>query len=344
MEDKNAAPVKEIKVSSDAVCPSCGKFVGPYEKCPYCQADLHKRLSLKLVKRLSVIGSIVGLMMLWYASKMHEIPVVKISSITERMNNALVEVDGSIVAARFDETKNNFSYTVADGTGKMKLNGFNALNNFKDVFGDNLPQEGDKIRAVGQLNISEKFGVSMFIKNPKRIAVTEKYIVTEKKIKDITANDAKKSFLFNVTIEDVEREFSVGKSVSVSDGSDSISLTVFNSDFEKITDTATKENLLVPGAEYLMVATVDSYRGALQLKLKNPENPKNLKCIKTGSVGSGLQFSEDKTPAKKRTPKKRIEYKEEDAITIEGEDSSGKSTSDDKSKDDDNGFIIKEEK
>ncbi|MDO8734001.1 MAG: hypothetical protein Q7K21_02435, partial [Elusimicrobiota bacterium] len=177
MEDKKEAPLREIKVSSDASCPSCGKFVGPYEKCPYCQADLKKRLSLKLVKRLSVIGSIVGLLMLWYASKMQEIPVVKISSITERMNNALVEVNGSIVGARFDETKNNFSYTVADETGKMKLNGFNALTDFKKVFGDNMPQEGDKIRVVGQLNISEKFGVSMFIKNPKRIVVTEKYVV-----------------------------------------------------------------------------------------------------------------------------------------------------------------------
>ena len=343
MEDKNAAPVKEIQVSSDANCPSCGKFVGPYEKCPYCQANLKKRLSLKLVKRISVIGSIVGLIMLWYASKMQEIPVVKVSSITERMNNALVEVVGAIVAARFDETKNNFSYTVADETGKMKLNGFNALTDFKKAFGDNMPQEGDKIRVAGQLNISEKFGVSMFIKNPKRIVVVEKYIVCEKKIKDITVKDAKKSFCFKVTIEDVEREFSVGKSVSVSDGTGSISLTVFNSDFEKITDTATRENLLFPGAEYRMVATVDSYRGAIQLKLKNPENPKNLECIKKSS-GADLQFSEDKTSAKKRPPKKIMEYKEEDTIKIEGEDSSDKGASGDKPKDDDDGFIIKEDK
>lgn len=341
MEDKNAAPVKEIQVSSDANCPSCGKFVGPYEKCPYCQADLKKRLSLKLVKRISVIGSVVGLIMLWYASKMQEIPVVKVSSITERMNNALVEVVGTIVTAKFEEEKNSFSYIVADETGKIKLNGSNALSNFKNAYGDNMPQEGDKIRVAGQLNISEKFGTSMFIKNPKRIVIVEKDIASEKKIKDITIKDVKKSFIFKVTIEDVEREFSVGKSVSVSDGTGSISLTVFNWDFEKITDTATKENLLSPGAEYRMVAIVDSYNGVLQLKLKNPGNPKNLECIKKAAA---LQFSEDKTPAKKRKPKKRMEYKEEDTIKIEGEDSSGKGTSGDKPKDDDDGFIIKEDK
>jgi len=301
MEEKNT--IKKIEVSDEAKCPSCGRFVGPYETCPHCQASLHKRMSLILVKRIAVIGSLVGLVMMWYASKMKEIPVVQISSITERMNNALVEVAGTITVARFDETKNNFSYTLNDPTGKIKLNGFNALSEFKKFFGDNMPQEGDKIRVAGQLNISEKFGVGMFVKNPRRIIITEKYLVSEKKIKDITVNDAKKSFRLRVTVEDVEREFSVGKSVTVSDGTGSISLTIFNSDFDRITDTATKENLLLPGAEFNMIASVDSYRGSVQLKLKNPENPQNLVLIKKGSGSSSLQIMEEKADTSK--PEKR---------------------------------------
>jgi len=340
MEKKDS--IKKIEVSDEAKCPSCGRFVGPYEICPHCQASLHKRMSLILVKRIAVIGSIVGLGMLWYASKMKEIPVVQISSITERMNNALVEVAGTITAARFDETKNNFSYTLNDPTGKIKLNGFNALSEFKKSFGDNMPQEGDKIRVAGQLNISEKFGVGMFVKNPKRIVITEKYLVIEKKIKDITVKDAKKSYRLHVTIEDIEREFSVGKSVTVSDGTGSISLTIFNSDFDRITDTATKENLLLPGAEFIMIATVDSYRGSVQLKLKNPENSQNLVLVKKGSGASSLQIMEEKADTSEPVKRQIKSRNNNSDITIQEEETphSDKSKKSEEGKD----ITIQEEK
>lgn len=320
MEEKNT--VKKIEVSDEAKCPSCGRFVGPYETCPHCQASLNKRMSLILVKRIAVIGSLIGLCMLWYAAKLKEIPVVPVSSITERMNNALIEVVGTIVASRFDEAKNNFSYTLNDGTGQIKLNGFNALGEFRRVFGDNMPQDGDKIRVAGQLNISEKFGVSMFIKNPRRIIVMDKYVAVEKQIKNITVQDVKKSFRFHVTVEDVEREFSVGKSVNLTDGTGSISLTIFNTDFERITDTATRENLLNPGSEYDMIATVDSYRGSVQLKLKNPEKSQNLVLLKKGGGSSSLQIMEEQSDVSsaepvKRKIKKKSKASDEDIIIQE---------------------------
>ena len=315
MEYRNDAPLREVEISSDASCPSCGRFVGPYEKCPYCQADLKKRLSLKLVKRIAVIGSVVGLIMLWYASKIKEIPQIQISSITERMNNALVKITGTVVSGRTDESKNSIRLIIEDGTGKITLNGFNALKDFKNYFGENLPQEGDEICVAGQLNINEKFGTSMFIKNPKRIAVLKKCVISEKKIKDITKDDVKKVFKFKVTIEDVN-EFTVGKSIEVKDATGNIQLTVFNSQYTLITDTITRENLVSPGAEFEMVAIVDMYRENFQLKLKNPENPENLICLKKGSGASELQINEENTTAIKSPPKKKIEYKDEGADLI----------------------------
>jgi hypothetical protein len=325
MEEKSY--VKKIEVSEEAKCPSCGRFLGPYESCPHFQASLKKRLSLVLVKRIAVIGSLVGLVMLWYASKMKEIPILPISSITERMNNALIEIDGTIIASKSDVAKNNYNITVDDGTGKIKLNGFNALKDFQKFFGDNLPQEGDKVRVAGQLNISEKYGVSMFIKNPKRIVVINKYVISTKKIKDLTVKDVKNIYRFRVTIEDVEREFSVGKSVSISDGTGSISLTVFNTDFDKITDTATKTNLLMPGAEFDMVAAVDSYRGSIQLKLKSPENPQNLVLLKKGSGSAQLQIKEEESdapsPATRKIRGRKAKTSGDDIMIQEEEPSSG---------------------
>ncbi|OQA89512.1 MAG: OB-fold nucleic acid binding domain protein [Elusimicrobia bacterium ADurb.Bin231] len=324
MEDKKSIPSKEIEVMPDALCPSCGRFVGPYEKCPHCQAHLTKRMSLRIVKKVAVIGSIIGLVMLWYASKLKEIPTVRIEEITERMNNALVQINGKIISVRTDDEKNSFRFTVDDGTGRMNLNGFNALSDFKKFFGKDLPNEGDVVKVVGQLNINEKFGNSMFIRSPKRVLIVEKYVPVPKKIKDITKADLKKSYIFRVTVEDV-REFSAGKTITVNDGTGSIPLTIFNSQLTLITDKTVNDNLGSPGAVFELMGIVDSYRGSFQLKLKNPGHSENLKLVKKGHGISDLTIVEDTSPPVRRSPRKnkssqKQEETEDSEITITEEE------------------------
>jgi ribosomal protein L32 len=45
-----------------STCPSCGRFVGPAEKCPHCGAALHKRLPLRLVKYASIPLALLGIL------------------------------------------------------------------------------------------------------------------------------------------------------------------------------------------------------------------------------------------------------------------------------------------
>ena len=41
-------------------CPSCGRYVGPREACPYCSARLTGRTSIRAVKITAVVLATVG--------------------------------------------------------------------------------------------------------------------------------------------------------------------------------------------------------------------------------------------------------------------------------------------
>ena len=167
-------------------CPSCGFYVGAYEICPHCQASLQKRISLKLVKNIAVIGSIVGLILLWFAAYKSQIPQVKISELGPSMNNATVKVEGLITKIQLDEVKDNFKITIEDGTGRLQLGGYGKLRQFKRAYKDGkfLPgdwdkedpkddffSEGDRISVKGNISINEKFGATMFLSIPRRIKI-----------------------------------------------------------------------------------------------------------------------------------------------------------------------------
>jgi len=52
-----------------AYCPSCGRYVGSYEVCPYCGARVRVRISLKVLTILALILSMGGVVALYFAGK-----------------------------------------------------------------------------------------------------------------------------------------------------------------------------------------------------------------------------------------------------------------------------------
>ena len=79
---------------SETHCPSCGRFVGTETRCPYCQAETQKRLSIRIFKVISVLISTLGLAMLLFYARHVETAKVNINELTPLTNFAHVRIVG----------------------------------------------------------------------------------------------------------------------------------------------------------------------------------------------------------------------------------------------------------
>lgn len=285
-------PIKtDILPEGDGIiCPSCGKFVGAYDRCPHCQAIVQKRLPIIYLKRFAIFGSIIGLILMWFAALQREVPLQKIGEIKPQHNMALVRCVGKVTGIRCYEDKNNFSMKIDDDTGMLSVSGFDKLRKFKAFFGDNFPAEGDLVEVRGNLSISEKFGESMFISDPRRIKILKKFEAEPATIENIDMDKRGGVFRVRVSVASV-RKFRIGSNIMVKDPTGSIDLTIFDSEMEMIPDTKIREQLLEVGNEFEMVVLVDAYKGKPNLKLHHPERTESIKKI----AGTGKPEPEKKS-------------------------------------------------
>ncbi|MFZ2960483.1 MAG: hypothetical protein WA705_26690 [Candidatus Ozemobacteraceae bacterium] len=260
------------------ICPSCGRFVGAYERCPHCQAIVLKRLPIIYLKRFAIFGTIIGLIIMWYAALQREVPLQKIGDIKPQHNMALVRCIGKVTGLRMFEDKNNFSMKIDDDTGMLTVSGFDKLKKFRAYFGDNFPAEGDLVEVKGNLSISEKFGESMFVSDPRRIRIVKKFQAEPATIEDIDMDKRGGVFRVRAKVAAI-RKYRIGTNITVKDNTGSIDLNIFDSDMELVHDPKIREQLLEVGNEFEMVVLVDAYKGKPNLKLHHPERPESIKRL-----------------------------------------------------------------
>ncbi|MBN2054423.1 hypothetical protein JW905_05850 [bacterium] len=270
MSTQREQPHMHLKPNYDAVCPSCGRFVGAYERCPYCQADMKMRMSLKLIRRISLYGALAGLVLLYFASRAHELPVIHVGEVEMNNNMALVKVVGTVVDVIEDQVKNNFKVTLDDGTGRITLNAFGKLDVFKREMGDSFPREGDRLQVVGNLNISDQWGVSMFLSTPRRVSLLEKATVMETDIAGVNDDMLARRIRFKAQVTEV-RKFKSGYSLTLDDGTGTIGMTIFNQELEDLEGDPRQETLVTSGSMFSFQAKVDKYRDTLQVRLAGTE-------------------------------------------------------------------------
>lgn len=269
----------EILPEGDGIiCPSCGKFVGAYERCPHCQATVHKRLPILYIKRFAIFGTLIGLVLMWFAALQRIVPIIKIGEIKPQHNMALVKCVGKVTGVRLMEDKNSFHLKIDDDTGMLSLSGFDKLKKFRAYFGDGFPAEGDQVEVVGNLSISEKFGESMFISDPRRLKVLKKFMAEPTTIENINLDSRGSIFSIRVKIAAV-RKFRVGTNLTVKDDTGSMDLTIFDTDMELISDPKLREQLTEVGNEFQISVLVDAYKGKPQLKIHRPEQPESVKRL-----------------------------------------------------------------
>lgn len=276
-------------------CPSCGKFVGAYERCPYCQAEMKVRLSLKMVRRIAMGGALIGLVLLWFGAMMKQVDQIHVGDINVNHNMATVKLEGRLVSVNIQEANNTFKLALDDGTGRINLSGFDKLERFRKALGDGFPREGDKIEVTGQLNITEKFGAGMFLSSPERLKVLERFEPEQRMLDLVTDEDTGRILIVEAQIIDI-RKTRASRNLTLRDDSGTMSLTVFDSEFDGLADGAVKSALDKPGSIMKMLVKVDSFRGNLQLRLKNPRTEGNLEVIGFQTVSPAAMRREKITP------------------------------------------------
>jgi len=102
----NVCPDPQKALLDEVLCPGCGKFVGAYEKCPYCGTEMKKRMSIIFFKRAALVLAFGGLALLWFTATKMQPPLIRIGDVDEkdpnsaRYNNAVVEVRGTVESVR----------------------------------------------------------------------------------------------------------------------------------------------------------------------------------------------------------------------------------------------------
>ena len=167
----------------ETLCPSCGRFVGAYEKCPYCGAELKKRMSLIMWKRIAVFGALAGLFLMWLAATKMEPKLLDVAEITETYNNAIIRAQGIVIERKLTEEKGMVKLKLADKTGTVTAMSFSGLPEFRKL--GNLPKVGDRVDLLGQVQISDQYGATLFINFPSRVVILEAEPAAEVKISQI---------------------------------------------------------------------------------------------------------------------------------------------------------------
>lgn len=138
-----------------STCPSCGRFVGPLERCPFCGAQIHKRLPLKYLQLACLVLAILGVVILVYAVSGAPTPTTNIGSIDATMNYGYVRLNGTITRGPvYDASAATLKFYIADDTGELQATAFRDVTQVL-IAEHKIPSAGDRIAVEGTLRVRE---------------------------------------------------------------------------------------------------------------------------------------------------------------------------------------------
>lgn len=152
-------PTEEYR--KQTTCPSCGRFIGVFERCPYCQALVQKRLSIKVFKVFALLTSTVGLLLLLFFARTIKTPEVKIEQLGPLSNFAHVKVTGTVERSYglHPQWKSlTFSVQQPDskgGIGSIRVSAYAKVAVEIEKRGL-VPMDGDEISVEGQVRFQKE--------------------------------------------------------------------------------------------------------------------------------------------------------------------------------------------
>jgi DNA/RNA endonuclease YhcR with UshA esterase domain len=205
-------------------CPSCGRYVGPYEACPYCGVYLTKRIPIRTIKITTVILASVGLVILWFAATRAEVPLIKIGQTRATMNLAYVRVAGRCTSVpTYNSKETSLGFWVEDETGELYASSYGAEASAL-IEGDCVPALGDLVEVTGTLRVREDFH-ALTINAPDQVRITRAEPI-ERDIGTIAPEDQYLRVRVRGQVRDIQRPYQGLTLVTLRDVTGSIPLVV----------------------------------------------------------------------------------------------------------------------
>lgn len=114
--------------SRPGYCPSCERFIGPLDVCPYCDCASERQAGLRLLRILAVALSLGGLALLAASVRHRETPRLAVAAIQPSMNFARVRFQGKIASTpRSGQTRSGeawYGFTLQDGTNRLRISAY----------------------------------------------------------------------------------------------------------------------------------------------------------------------------------------------------------------------------
>lgn len=152
-------------------CPSCGRYVGPHEACPYCGARLAGRMPVRIVKIAAILLASIGLVALWFAATRAEVPLVKIGQAGAMMNMAYVRLEGRCSREpSYDPESDYLSFWIEDDTGEVRVSVYRAETR-QLVEQGRVPVLGDMVEVAGTLRVRKDF-LALTVNVPDQLKIT----------------------------------------------------------------------------------------------------------------------------------------------------------------------------
>jgi len=147
----------DVKTNNAAVCPSCERFIGPADVCPYCEADSDKPPIIRRLRVAALLLAVVGLVFLYLMARNSDLPAVRIADMTPMMNFASVRINGTVESKVYIKRKGEeidyLSFYVNDGTGELQVQV--SRETARELAAtDRIPEKGDRVAVAGTLNVS----------------------------------------------------------------------------------------------------------------------------------------------------------------------------------------------
>ncbi len=155
-----------------AFCPSCERFIGPADECPYCGADSARSPVLRRLRTAALLLAVAGLALLLLMARHKELPLIKAGEITPMMNFASGRLIGTVVKNPYVGRSTNrveyLSFLVDDGSGQLRVvaDGRVALQMAEKQL---IPGKGDSVEIAGTLNVAADGNVKLRVQSAEQV-------------------------------------------------------------------------------------------------------------------------------------------------------------------------------
>ncbi len=304
-------PLKGVgfpEVDPEVTCPSCGRFAGTYERCPYCGAGMKVRLSVRILRRVALAVSILGLVILWLAARSLEVPRMDVGDLTETHAFAIIRLQGKLTAEpSFGDRGDSLWFSIDDGTGRANIRGYGPVaEHVKEM---NLGRD-DRIEVQGSIRIQPGRPPSLSLPVGRNLKILERAAKPEpRKPVAISSLDLESGRRGDrVRIEGrVARAWSNsgGQGATLEDATGQLAVWVFKSDVLRL--GAAAGHLAKEGARVRVdgrLSVFENKRGGKEsLQLKPFGSPDSVVLLEAAPVRSGTTTPTPTTPpAEKSLP------------------------------------------